>query len=197
MTSLAWIVLSYISGSIPFGVLIPAILGQGDPRTIGSGNIGSTNIYRLAGLRTALLVYICDALKGVIPTWFAPPEQKPYVAMACVVGHIFSIFLKGKGGKGVATACGVLLVMMPKALFIAFVMWFIVWKITHYVSLSSLLGCGTILLMGWIHPYQDTRLFSLCLFVLLIWSHRANIVRLTKGQESKVQKDSSKTNRIL
>jgi glycerol-3-phosphate acyltransferase PlsY len=188
MTFWMWIMCAYIIGSIPFGVLIPAALGQGDPRTIGSGNIGSTNVYRLAGIRTAMLVYICDVLKGAIPTWLASPNQRSYVALACVIGHVFSIFLKGKGGKGVATACGVLLVLMPKALFLAVLVWFIIWKTTHFVSLASLIACSIILLMGWIDPDQNTGLFSLCLFALLVWSHRANIVRLAKGQESKVQK---------
>ena len=187
-----WIITGYLCGSIPFGLWIPCLLGKGDPRTVGSGNTGATNVYRLAGLPTAILVYLCDALKGALPTWMAPPEQRLYVAIACVLGHIFSAFLKGKGGKGVATSCGVLLVIMPKTLLLAFMAWFVVWKGTRYVSLASLMGCGAILIAGWVSPSRGHGIFSACLFVILMWSHRSNIVRLIKGREAKVRSPRSK-----
>ena len=97
--SALWLVLGYGCGSIPFGLWIPFLLNKGDPRTMGSGSTGATNVYRLAGLHAAFLVYLCDALKGAIPTWMAPSALRVPVALSCVLGHIFSAFLKGKGAR--------------------------------------------------------------------------------------------------
>ena len=187
ITTLAWISVGYVCGSLPFGVWLPMIMGHGDPRTMGSKNIGATNVYRLAGMSVALLVYVCDALKGLIPTVMAPSDHRLFVGFSCLLGHIFSLFLKGKGGKGVATACGVLSVVLPQPMMAAFLVWGAVIKITRYMSLACLISAGFITAWTWTMPYSlHTRLFSTMVTIVLIWSHRSNIRRLLSGTESKI-----------
>jgi glycerol-3-phosphate acyltransferase PlsY len=180
--------MGYLSGSIPFGLVWSKIFKKGDPRNIGSGNIGATNVYRMAGLKMAALVYLSDFLKGAIPVFFAPEDWKIPMGIACILGHIFSIFLKFKGGKGVATACGVIGVLMPINFLISMVIWWVCLKITGYVSLASLVALlGNMILSLWF--FDAPHMWGMGIISgLIIYSHRSNIVRLIKGQENTVDK---------
>jgi glycerol-3-phosphate acyltransferase PlsY len=180
----------YLCGSIPFGLVWSKARNKGDPRTIGSGNIGATNIYRMAGFKMAALVYLSDFLKSAIPVLCVPEQYKIATGLACVVGHIFSIFLGFKGGKGVATACGVMAVIMPINFLIAGVIWWLCFKITGYVSLASLVGllCNMILTLWFFDARYIWGMGAIS--TLIIYAHHSNIMRLIKGNENKMNKQS-------
>ena len=142
--SIAWIVLAYLLGSLPLGVLLSRLKGQ-DPRKVGSGNIGATNVMRAAGKTLGAVTLIGDALKGFLPVslaiWFGLPG--PVVAasgLAAFVGHLFPIYLGFKGGKGIATALGIFLALNPFAVLIAIAVFALVLDKWRYVSLGSLVG---------------------------------------------------------
>ena len=169
--------LGYICGSLPFGVWIPKLLNKGDPREVGSGNIGATNVYRLAGIKTATLVYVCDVLKGVLPVVIAPPSQQLSVGALCVLGHIFPLWSKFKGGKGIATACGVLFVVMPIHFFLCLVLWGMTVLLSGYVSLASLMAvllnfALTLIFFGGAHI-----VFSSFLTTVLLEPPRSKLIR--------------------
>ena len=177
----------YLCGSIPFGLVWAKIFKKGDPRTMGSGNIGATNVYRLAGFKVAALVYISDFLKSALPVLLVPDQCKIPTGVACVIGHIFSIFLKFKGGKGVATACGVLGALMPFHFLAAIAVWWLCLKITGYVSLASLVGvlCAWILTV-WFSDFQHTVGMTL-IGALILYTHRSNVMRLIQGNENGIK----------
>jgi glycerol-3-phosphate acyltransferase PlsY len=178
--------LGYICGSLPFGVWIPKWLHKGDPREGGSGNIGTTNVYRLAGIKTAAFVYVCDVLKGVLPVVVAPPSQKLSVGALCVLGHIFPLWLKFKGGKGIATACGVLLVVMPVNFFFCLVLWGMIVLFSGYVSMASLMAVLLNFALTAIFFDGSHIVFSSFLTGVLLYTHRSNLIRLWQGKETTV-----------
>jgi len=178
--------LGYICGSLPFGVWIPKWLNKGDPRGTGSASIGATNVYRLAGIKTAVLVCVCDALKGMIPVLIAPPPQRLTVGVLSVLGHIFPFWLKFRGGKGVATACGVLFVVMPVNFFFCLVLWGMIVLFSGYVSVASLIAVFLNLVLTLVFFDGPHILFSSFLTAVLIYTHRSNLMRLWAGKETKV-----------
>ncbi len=191
MLVILFIVSAYLIGSIPVGVLLAKLKGK-DPRKTGSGNIGATNVMRAAGKALGILTLLGDILKGFIPTLIATQylEQSSYVALvgaAAFVGHLFPLFLKFKGGKGVATALGVYLALSPLAILIsivAFVVVFVIWK---YVSLGSLVGTGLVPLNLYLlkAPAEYT-ILSLIIGALIFIKHKDNIKRLMAGKENAV-----------
>jgi acyl phosphate:glycerol-3-phosphate acyltransferase len=185
-----YIVIAYLIGAIPVGVILSKIKGV-DPRKTGSGNIGATNVMRAAGKAFGALTLLGDILKGLIPTALAihfgqPCQIIAAIGLAVFLGHLFPIYLKFKGGKGVATALGVYVAINPYAILISiivFVMVFIKWR---YVSLGSLIGTGImplalILLKA---PMEYTYL-SLIVGILIFIKHRDNIKRLIAGKENR------------
>lgn len=182
--TITWGTLGYLLGSLPFGLIWSKILKKGDPRTMGSGNIGATNVYRLAGLKVAALVYLSDFLKGALPVFFAPQGYKMPTGIACVLGHIFSIFLKLQGGKGVATACGVVALLFPLHFFVAMAVWWVCLKISGYVSLASLVGIFSILWMTFFFSSTQDTLGMAIISALIVYTHRSNILRLIQGKEN-------------
>ncbi len=181
-----WILLGYFSGSIPFAIIWPKIFNKGDPRTVGSGNPGATNVMRLAGVKFGILVYICDFLKSAIPVFLAPPSCKMMTGLACVFGHMFSIFLKFKGGKGVATACGVLAAIAPMYFVVAVIVFMTCLKITGYVSLGSLLGMFSAWAFSLFFSDFHEIIAMAAMFFLILYAHRENITRLIQGKESAI-----------
>ncbi|OJU72789.1 MAG: acyl-phosphate glycerol 3-phosphate acyltransferase [Alphaproteobacteria bacterium 40-19] len=187
--------LAYVLGSIPFGVLIPKILGRGDPRTVGSGNIGTTNVYRMAGLKVSILVFLADFLKGLIAAWgtltiLGENSNLIFILLPfSVLGHVFSCFLRFKGGKGVATAAGVLFFIQPFIISLAILLWALLVKIKTYPFLASLLVGFLITLSFWILKGGSAAGLALFLLLLLVWTHRSNLARWRQGREYHVKSE--------
>jgi len=189
----AAILLSYVVGSIPFGVVVGKLFYHVDVRQHGSGNVGTTNVFRVLGKRAGVVVLVCDMLKGYIPAFIAAyflRETNPWlvivIAAAPVVGHMYSVFLKGRGGKGVATGAGVVIALIPLAGGIIAVVWVTIILTTRYVSLASLVATALVpvfvFALGDPLPYL---IAALLVTVGIFWAHRGNISRLFKGTESR------------
>ncbi|MBA8666356.1 glycerol-3-phosphate 1-O-acyltransferase PlsY [Holosporaceae bacterium 'Namur'] len=183
---------SYFMGSIPFGLILSELLGHGDLRKSGSGNIGATNAMRVGGKKLGILTLILDALKGVIPIkLFLFLNFNDTLIALCgigvVLGHIFPIWLKFKGGKGVATAVAVLLVSVPYVGLVFVFSWILVFALSRTVSLASLCAvlCSTITAFWFATPYF---IMSLVLCILIFYRHKDNIKRLLNGTELKFKK---------
>lgn len=184
---------SYILGSIPFALIVS--LPQGvDPRKEGSKNPGATNVARLLGKKWGILTFIGDSSKGIIALLVASlfldkiPYPKDFVlagtAFFAVLGHLFSIFLKFKGGKGVATTIGVFLFLTPKAMVISLIVFLIAVGISNYVSVGSLLATALLPLNIFLLNYPSEYIICSLFLVILIWiKHKDNIKRLLKGEE--------------
>jgi glycerol-3-phosphate acyltransferase PlsY len=179
---------AYLLGSIPFGLLLTKKAGLGDIRSIGSGNIGATNVLRTGNKKIAFLTLLLDVLKGAIPTLYAAfymSDYAAYVAFICIIGHVFPVWLGFKGGKGVATALGVYVALNLILGFITALLWLTVAKIFRISSLSALIAfvispCVAYFLMNPPHLLPFTLLTAL----LILWTHRENIERLIKGQDA-------------
>ena len=181
----------YIMGSIPFGVLL-ARTRNIDPRRAGSGNIGATNVLRTAGKVPALLTLLGDGLKGAAAVGLARlaglgPLGQGFAGLAAVAGHCFPIFLRFKGGKGVATGFGVICAYVPLMGLAGLVVWISVAAISRYSSLSALAAFVLMPVSGLPLGAGRTRiLMALVLSVLILWTHRGNIGRLLGGTERKI-----------
>ena len=185
-----FIAASYLLGSIPTGLLFGKLAGI-DVRKEGSGNIGATNLYRTAGRKVGILTLIGDCLKGMIPVLLAryyelPIEYVALVGLAAFCGHVFSLFLKFKGGKGVATALGVFLALSPLAVCMALVVFILLMLKWRYVSLGSIAAAGvmplSIVLMG---NDRSLILVTMIIAVIVIAKHHENIRRLLAGTENR------------
>ncbi len=186
--------LAYLLGSIPFGLVVSRGLGGPDPRGLGSGNLGTANIYRLLGLKAAALTFLGDVLKGALPVllagfWLAPlgAWRESAVAMvggAAVLGHVFSIYLKLRGGKGVATTFGVVAVLAPGAAFNLVLVYIMALAWTRIFSLSALICAWLLpLAMGLFSDSKAYLLLAGVLSGLILVCHRENLERLVKGEE--------------
>ena len=195
---LAWLLGAYLVGGIPFGFLIGKLRGV-DVRTVGSKNIGATNVFRTVGKKWGLLAFFCDVMKGFLPAIAASslgPQSAALplcVGITCVVGHMLTPYMKFKGGKGVATAFGALIALMPATVGIAFVIFALTFACSNYISLGSCVAATALAVMVWI-PFLDHAGYCdlpLCILVTLIaafivWKHRSNIGRLVRGEENKI-----------
>jgi len=196
----------YLLGSIPFGYVVGKCRGI-DIRQHGSGNIGATNVFRTLGRNWGVLVFLLDVLKGIVAVQFAmrclaasaptpgvyqmAAEQLGIVAgLGCFLGHCFPVWLGFKGGKGVAVGAGILIGLMPAAAAIGLVLWGIVYKVSRYVSLASLVAAVSLPVIVWLLERQFGAIFwfSLVISLLAIWRHRSNIQRLLAGTESRFEK---------
>lgn len=201
MTLLA-LITAYFIGSIPFGLLLSKAMGQGDIRAIGSGNIGATNALRTGNKKLAALTLLCDMLKGTVavlvagiimpkvvmpaavtPTIVATSEYVAFAGLAAVLGHIFPVWLKFKGGKGVATALGVLLALMPFIFFAVVAIWLGAFKLWRISSLSALIAFAIAPLLCFFVGDMKVALVVLMLAMIIIATHRENIGRLLRGEE--------------
>jgi glycerol-3-phosphate acyltransferase PlsY len=185
-------VLAYLCGSIPFGLVVGKLFYHVDVRQYGSGNVGTTNVFRVLGKRAGVAVLICDMLKGYIPAilavWLFGPWPTIFIAAAPVVGHIYSIFLKGKGGKGIATGAAVVLALVPLVFGIILLVWILLLLTTRYVSVASLAASFLVpvltIAFGEPLPYE---IAAVLVAVVVWWAHRGNIQRLAKGTENRVR----------
>lgn len=188
-----WLLASYLLGAIPTSLLAARVFGGVDLRTVGSRNLGATNLFRALGWRYAIPVALFDIAKGVIPVlWFAPRAGGGIVTAillgtAAIVGHVFSVFVRFKGGKGVATGAGALLGLAPLGFVPALVVWGVVVRMTGYVSLGSILGAVVFpIAVKLFYPgATEVLIFSLVVAGLIIVFHHANIRRLVSGTESR------------
>jgi glycerol-3-phosphate acyltransferase PlsY len=182
----------YLLGSIPTGLILAKLFSKVDPRKIGSKNIGATNIFRTAGKSLGILTLIGDLLKGAIPVVIAIQwgESDLWIALSGLtpfLGHIFPIFLGFRGGKGVATALGVYLIMSPISVLIEFIIFAgIIWK-WRYISLGSIVCATTIpiLLAFFRSDSQAYFIVSVIMAALILYRHQSNISRLLQGTENK------------
>lgn len=194
---LAWIAVAYFAGAVPFGFLIGRMRGV-DVRTVGSKNIGATNVYRTVGKKWGLLAFLCDFLKGLIPVVlckrFCVDVHLPLVVgLMAVIGHMFTCFMKFKGGKGVATGFGMLLGLLPWLVLLAFGIFVVTVWLSHYISLGSCLAAAFLAVGVWF-PWLGSmgwRNMPLCIVVTLvavaaIYKHKANIRRLLDGCENRI-----------
>lgn len=190
-------VLAYLVGSIPFGLLLGWLRGV-DLRKVGSGNIGATNALRAMGVVGGLLTLLGDGLKGFLPVYWARTLWGPGdpwlfgVALAAVLGHLFPLYLRFQGGKGVATGLGVTLALWPPVGGMALGIWIVVAALWRYSSLAALVAFGSLpLLTGWWVQEVPSVVFATALMTLIFSRHRANIERLWRGEERKIGQRSS------
>jgi len=185
------VLLGYLAGSIPFGLLFTRWAGLGDVRSIGSGNIGATNVLRTGNKKLAALTLIADTVKGTIPVLimkeFGGETAGLIAGLAAFAGHLFPIWLGFKGGKGVATNIGILFGLYWPLGLIFLGVWLAMALIFRMSSLSSLTASALSPLWAWLLG-KPTFVLPLLLLAVLIWvMHRANIARLLKGEEAKIK----------
>ena len=201
--SLLLILLAYVVGSVPFAVVVSRAMGLRDPRSYGSGNPGATNVLRSGNKSAAALTLVGDAAKGWFAVWLAarlsaPQATVALTALAVFLGHLYPVFLRFKGGKGVATALGVLLAIQPWLALACAATWLIVAACFRYSSLAALVaavfapvyyvfGSG----VAW-YATPELGLAVGAISLLLIYRHRANIARLVGGTESRIGRKSGK-----
>ena len=179
----------YLLGSIPFGLLVTRLSGRGDLRDIGSGNIGATNVLRTGSKGLAALTLLLDAAKGAAAVMIAQhywPEGTYHAAAGAMVGHLYPVWLKFKGGKGVATLLGVIAPLLPIAAIVYVLLWagmLLVWRISSVAGMVAAISAPvTAALMG------ERALFPMLVgfAILVIWKHRDNLVRMKDGTEPRI-----------
>ena len=184
----------YLIGAIPFGLLFTRWFSHIDVRTVGSGNIGATNVLRAAGKKAALLTLLADCLKGLLPVllvklFLADDHTSLLSGIAALLGHTFPVYLGFKGGKGVATSFGIALALTPLAALASLITWAVAAFLWRYSSLAALTAFALYPLYTFsLYPSQDLRLLSLVLFGMIYVKHRENVKRLIAGTESKIGK---------
>ncbi|EJF77934.1 G3P acyltransferase [Candidatus Bartonella washoeensis] len=187
--------ISYLIGSIPFGLLFTKLAKLGDVRTIGSGNIGATNVLRTGNKKVAALTLLCDILKGTVVVFVIkllsdPIENNLIVFLAgffTFLGHLFPIWLKFKGGKGVATYLGVCLGFYWPAAIVFIIVWMLFFLLTRYSSLSALIAViVTPIFVYFSYPYFYAHCMLVAMSIFVVIKHYANIGRLLVGKESKI-----------
>jgi glycerol-3-phosphate acyltransferase PlsY len=203
------VLFAYFVGAIPFGYIVYQHITGNDVRSVGSGNIGATNILRTLGKKAGITVLLGDCLKGVIAVQFAmlvatrfplliegysPMELGIIAGLTAIAGHMFPIYLRFKGGKGVATALGVFLPLVPYAMLCVVVVFVLTVWLTRFVSLGSILGAATLpMVVYWLYS-GESMIFIVSLLVsfLVMARHAKNFARLVKGQENRISFTSGK-----
>ena len=194
LVPIVWIVAAYLIGSISFGILFSKAFGLPDPRTVGSGNIGATNIARSGKKLPAILTLLGDAFKGWLPVWLALQTDMlmwvvAAVGLAVFFGHLYPIYHKFKGGKGVATALGVMLAVSGWLALACLITWVIVFAISRISSLSAIVAATLSPIYAWfLLPYKNYVLMVLVMAVMLVWRHKTNIQKLLAGTEAGFKK---------
>ncbi len=189
----AMIIAGVMAGSIPSGLLVAAIFGGLDLRQSGSGNIGATNALRVLGKKAALFTLIADMAKGGIPVVLARflemrEEVVLIVGFGAIVGHIYSIFLRFKGGKGVATSFGVFLALSPVIALTSLIVWGAAVYFGRYSSVGALAAFSALPVVAWVWTMNVTMLlFALAVSLLVCWQHKENIQRLRQGLEKPIR----------
>jgi glycerol-3-phosphate acyltransferase PlsY len=190
---IAAVVIAYLVGAIPTSFIVVRLARGIDLRTVGSGNLGATNLYRQLGWRYAVPVAVFDMLKGAFPVAVVAPwvglglVGSVALGMVAVLGHVYSVFVSFKGGKGVATGGGIILGLAPWAFVISLVLWLLVVWLSGYVSLGSIVAALSLPPAVWLlHPDRRELVLPVAMLALLVtWFHRANIRRLIAGTENR------------
>lgn len=195
--ALAWIAFAYLLGAIPFGLVVAKTACGIDPRTAGSRNTGATNVARLCGFKYGVIALLLDVAKGFVPVAVALASSEStffhgMAAAAAIVGHCYSVFLYGKGGKAVATTGGAFLAMAPVSTIISFLLLVGVITKSGYVSLGSLTLVTALPILLLLSGNFTYCLFALGAMALVYWRHRDNISRLAKGEEKPWRKGKYK-----
>ena len=200
------VVIAFLTGGIPFGYLVARVVLKDDIRKHGSGNIGATNVGRVCGWKWGSLVLVLDALKGLLPTlacrWLVSSNSSAHLlqlltiltGICAIAGHMFPVWLGFKGGKGVATALGVVLVISWKASLAALVIFLITVALSRMVALASIAAALTFMVTQLIlqggktldPAYLPMTVFSIVIPLLIIWRHRSNIQRILRGEENRI-----------
>ncbi len=192
MTIAIFAALGYLLGSLPFAVIVSRLFGLADPRSYGSGNPGATNVLRSGNKFAALLTLLGDAAKGWLAVWLAGLYSTDMAVVAATglaafLGHVFPLFLRFQGGKGVATALGVLLGLSPLLALAAALAWLLVALLTRYSSLAALIAASVAAIVAWaLLPDAVSAECVSAISLMLIWRHRSNIGKLLAGRESKI-----------
>jgi glycerol-3-phosphate acyltransferase PlsY len=194
LIKILYVLLTYLCGSIPFAYIVAKAKGKVDIRTLGSGNSGATNVFRKIGKGAGVVTLFADILKGFIPVYFATLINNSFsysvaVAAAAMTGHMFTIFLKFKGGKGVATGLGVFSALMPLPSLIALIIFGVVFVLSGYVSLGSICAVISLPLSSYFLGYCTAEhvIFTSVTTLLIIYRHRTNIKRLIERSENKLR----------
>jgi glycerol-3-phosphate acyltransferase PlsY len=189
------LLLVYLVAAIPTGVVLPRLMGLEDVRSKGSGNIGATNVYRVAGKLPGILTLLGDILKGFLPLlavklWLAPTTlQLGAAGVVAILGHCYPVYLRFKGGKGVATAVGIFLVLDPPALLGGCLVFLAVVALSRYISLGSVAAAVTVPLLTVLLSRPLPMMLSACAIgTLIVWRHRDNLQRLLAGTENRFGK---------
>ena len=190
VTLAAWLLLGYFSGSIPFGLILARMAGLGDVRKIGSGNIGATNVLRTGSKKIAATTLLADLLKGLAPVitarYFAGETAAMAAGLGAFLGHLYPVWLKFRGGKGVATYLGIILAL-NWILFVAFgLTWLTVAYVRKISSLAALVAVVVVPFMAWLTGDKVHLMLLVLLAVLVYYKHRENITRLIKGTEARI-----------
>src|SRR5215475_16096065 len=197
LTTLSIVLAAYFCGSIPFGLLLGKLFGAADVRKTGSGNIGATNVARSVGLPAGILTLLLDAAKGAVPVWLARhffPDHAAFqilAGLAALVGHCFPVWLKFRGGKGVATAAGVFFVLCWPAALGSLLVFALVVGFWRYVSLASISAAASMPLLIYVlwaphyAPPLSVSIGTLAGAILIVYKHDANLQRLVEGTEPK------------
>ncbi len=190
LTLLIVAALAYLLGSVPFGLVVAKVMGLPDPRTIGSKNIGATNVLRTGSKAAALATFLLDGAKGLVAVLIARAavgeDAAQIAALAAFLGHCFSAFLSFKGGKGVATFIGAVFGLSIALGAVAAVTWLLICAITRYSSLSALVAASVVPAVAMLTGHISKTVVLILMAAILIWRHRENIARLKAGTESKV-----------
>jgi glycerol-3-phosphate acyltransferase PlsY len=190
------VVAGYLLGSVPASYVAGRLVRGIDLREHGSGNLGATNTFRVLGAKVAAPVMLFDVLKGFVPAWYFPlwdssPDWRWALAYgaAAIVGHVFSLYMRFKGGKGVATGAGVFLALAPAAVGGAFLVWLATLRMSRMVSLASILAALTMLPLLWLTSDRwEVRALGGAIAAFVVFSHRANVGRILRGEEHRFGK---------
>jgi len=190
MSAAVALLAAYLLGSIPFSFLVARLFGVTDVRKVGSGNVGATNVMRSAGRTAGILAFLLDSSKGAGAALLAlrlDPALAPQAAAAAVLGHMYPVWLRFKGGKGVATGAGAFLPLAPVATAVAFLVFALTAALTRYVSLGSIVGTLALPLAAFLSgaPPSVTA-WAAAIGLLVVWKHRANLERLVRGTERRL-----------
>ena len=184
------ITISYLMGSVPFGLILTKIFLNKDIRDIGSGNIGATNVLRTGNKIIGYLTLSLDVLKAVIPVLYIKfnfPELIYVSSLSVFIGHVFPLWLKFKGGKGVATYVGIIFSINYILGFVFVASWLIIFFILRYSSLGSMLATFIIPVFNFFNPSFENEYFFIIMFILILFTHRENVKRLINKEESKTK----------
>ena len=181
---------SYLLGSIPFGLILTKIILKKDIRKVGSGNIGTTNVLRTGNKFLGIATLVLDLLKGFVAVYFTLiyfEDLTSYSALICFIGHIFPVWLKFKGGKGVATYLGVILALSFNFFLVFGVSWIALSLLFRFASLASIVSSMIVLIFGYFFENYNYSLILFIFFIMILYTHKENIVRLKNSKENKIK----------